>query len=125
MPINKQIWTPSFVVFCAGMALLGLGTFFYIIDVLGHELWARPFVIYGMNALAAFVLSAIVGRALPMIRFTDHTGEVHTLRGWLTHHAAMLGDKLPFGNVADNESLAFAIGYVLFFFILMWVMYRL
>ena len=37
MPINKNIWTPSFTVFTAGMALLCLGTVFYFVDVLGRR----------------------------------------------------------------------------------------
>ena len=42
MPINKKIWTPSFVVFTAGLATLGLGAIFWIVDVKGKSRWAPP-----------------------------------------------------------------------------------
>ena len=44
MPINKNIWTPSFTVFTAAMAMLCLGTTFYVADVLGRRRWAGPAV---------------------------------------------------------------------------------
>ena len=119
-------WTPSYVVFCAGCALLGLGTCFYLIDVLGGEAWFRPFTIYGLNAIFAFVLSAIVGRVLPMIRWTEaSSGKAINLRGWLWMRAQDLGAHIPFGDLQKNQSLTFAIGYVLFFLIVMWVLCRL
>src|SRR5439155_17788183 len=70
MPINKQIWTPSFVVFCAGMGMVCLGVVFWIVDVVGYRRWALPFVIFGMNAIAAFVAAGIVTRLGLVIRFT-------------------------------------------------------
>src|SRR5205823_2296835 len=104
MPINKQIWTPSFTVFTAGMAMLGLGAVYYVADVRGRRGWALPFTIYGMNAIAAFVLAGIVGRVSALIRFHHpRTDEIVTpigywqmqLTDWLHHVGAWQQVHMP------------------------------
>ena len=64
MPINKGLWTPSYVVYTAGLALLALGVCYWLIDVKGYRAWSTPAVIFGMNAIAIFVLSGFVGRGM-------------------------------------------------------------
>jgi predicted acyltransferase len=66
MPINKQLWTPSFAVFTSGMAALTFGCFYWVIDVLGYQRWCRWLVIYGMNAIALYALSGLFARLLSM-----------------------------------------------------------
>jgi predicted acyltransferase len=61
-PINKGLWTSSFVVFTAGFACVVLGLCIWIIDVKGVRGWTRPFVIYGVNPMIAFLLSGIAAR---------------------------------------------------------------
>ena len=65
MPINKKIWSPSFVVFTAGLAMLGLGAIFWLVDVKGYRRWSVPFAVFGMNSIAAYAGSDIIaGRAI-------------------------------------------------------------
>ena len=54
-PINKSLWTSSYVLFTAGMAAVALATCMWIIDEHRVTAWTKPFVIYGMNPLIAFV----------------------------------------------------------------------
>lgn len=56
-PINKNIWTSSFVLFCAGCSLLLLGVFYLIIDVFKWQAWCRPFVWLGMNSILIYMAS--------------------------------------------------------------------
>lgn len=56
-PINKNIWTSSFVLFCAGCSLLLLGLFYLLIDVLKWQAWCRPFVWLGMNSILIYMAS--------------------------------------------------------------------
>ncbi|MCJ7582235.1 MAG: heparan-alpha-glucosaminide N-acetyltransferase domain-containing protein, partial [Candidatus Aminicenantes bacterium] len=51
-PINKQLWTSTFVIFTAGAALLILGLCYGINDVWGQKKWAYPFLVFGTNAIA-------------------------------------------------------------------------
>ena len=137
MPINKPIWTPSFTVFTAGLGMLGLGAVFYAADVKQRRRWALPFTIYGMNAIAAFVLSGILNRLLGLVRFDNpRTPEpdvttplafakleiaegMHRLGAWVAQHAP----ALPPIDTSANVSLAYSIGYVLAILLLMTVLY--
>ncbi len=108
MPINKSLWTSSYSVFMAGMAMLVFGCFYWVIDGNGYERWSRPLRVYGMNAIAMFVLSGLVARLLSL----------SGVRGPLYQNVfAPLASPL-------NASLLFAIAYVAFFYGIAWVMYK-
>ena len=117
-PINKNLWTSSYVVAMAGWSALLFGIFHWLIDVRGWRGWAAPFVWYGMNALALFVLAGMVGRLLGLLRWTDAAGATVTLKGWLHSHL-FLSWLSPI-----NASLAFALAFVLVFLAIAWAMWR-
>jgi predicted acyltransferase len=58
-PINKYLWTGSFVALTAGLSLLLLALFYWLIDVKGYTKWAFPFKIIGMNSITIYVIQAI------------------------------------------------------------------
>jgi predicted acyltransferase len=66
-PINKSLWTSSYVVLTAGVALLLLGACYWLIEVKAYRRWARPFVVLGGNALAVFFLSTLLARVLTLV----------------------------------------------------------
>ena len=133
MPINKNIWTPSFTVFTAGMALLCLGTCFYFVDVLGYKKWAWPFKVYGMNAIAAFVAAGIAARVLALVMITPPGSDTKValgsfLREWSAQivHASDLVQNAhvkAWIGTEQNQSLAFALLFVAAIFVLMWFLY--
>jgi predicted acyltransferase len=59
-PINKLLWTSSYVLFAGGWSLLLLALFYWIIDVRGYRAWAFPFVVIGMNAITIYVLHRFI-----------------------------------------------------------------
>lgn len=118
LPINKNLWTGSYVVFMAGWSALLFGIFHWTIDVRGWRAWTQPFVWYGMNALALFVLAGLAGRLLGLIRWSDPAGATVTLKAWL--HGALFASWLS----PVNASLAFAAGFVLVFLAIAWAMWR-
>lgn len=61
-PINKKIWSSSYVVFCTGMGLVCFGLCYWFIDVKGYKAWASPFVVFGTNAILIFFGSGIMMR---------------------------------------------------------------
>jgi len=63
-PINKTLWTSSYVIFTAGFACVALATCIWLVDVVHVSNWARPFVIYGVNPLVAFVGSGLMARTI-------------------------------------------------------------
>ncbi|HEX6589092.1 MAG TPA: heparan-alpha-glucosaminide N-acetyltransferase domain-containing protein [Longimicrobiales bacterium] len=115
-PINKSLWTSSYVLFTAGMATLVLTLCWLLVDVRGWRAWARPFVVFGINALAAFFLSGIGARILGM---TPAPGDADgSLKSWL--HDTLFASWLR----PVDASLAFALAYVALWMALMWGLYR-
>ncbi|MEO5911372.1 MAG: heparan-alpha-glucosaminide N-acetyltransferase domain-containing protein [Pelobium sp.] len=54
-PINKALWTSSYVLYAGGLASMGLGMCYWLIDVQGFTKFTKPFVIYGVNAITVFL----------------------------------------------------------------------
>lgn len=118
-PINKKIWTSSYVLYTSGVAMLVLGTIYWLVDMKGYRWWTKPFEIYGMNALFVFVMSGIVAKILYTVNWTNAVGDTISLKTWL-----MQSVFEPLFSSPYNASLAFAIANVLFFLGLSWVLYR-
>jgi predicted acyltransferase len=70
-PINKKIWTSSYVLFAGGLALLTLASLTWLIDIRGYKKWTIHFVYFGMNSMMVFVGSGILARLLGIIRWKD------------------------------------------------------
>lgn len=58
-PINKNLWTSSYVAFTGGIALILLATCFFIIEARGYRAWTKPFTILGLNAILIYMFSEI------------------------------------------------------------------
>ena len=115
-PINKSIWTSSYVLFAGGFASLTLALCYWTADVHGWRWWTKPFVVYGTNALALYFLSAIVTRLILWIIPSPAGGGEH-FKDWLYHTAFV-----PFFSPI-NASLAWALFYVLAWLGIMWIFY--
>jgi len=64
-PINKNLWTSSYVLFTAGCALVCLAVCYWLVDVKSYRRWwTRPFLVFGTNAIAAYVISEVLGGTL-------------------------------------------------------------
>jgi predicted acyltransferase len=109
-PINKNLWTSSYVLFTGGMAAYLFGLLYWLADVRGHAGWTRPFVIYGRNAIFVFVASGLVAKTLALIKVGGPDGVTVSLQAWLHH--ALLASWLP----PHPASLAWAVGSVLFWY---------
>lgn len=116
-PINKSLWTSSYVLLSAGWALVTLSLFYWLIEVRGYRRWCKPLVVYGVNAIAVFVASGLVAKLLGIFQVGDGTGDAVATKTWLYRNL--------FESWAGplNGSLAFAISYVLVWLGLMWVLY--
>jgi predicted acyltransferase len=117
-PINKNLWTTSYVLFTTGAALLLLATVYYAVDMKGWTGWTRPFTVLGTNAIFAYVGSALMAKIAFLIRWTDAAGEAVTLQAWLYRHlfASWLPDYVA--------SLAWALMFVAIWWGLTEILYR-
>jgi predicted acyltransferase len=84
-PINKQLWTSTFVVFTAGAALLVFGVGYVLMDRFDLKAWAYPFLVFGTNAITVFAGSTFMVKVLMMIKFDDGGKTVNPM-GWLYAH---------------------------------------
>ena len=57
LPINKSIWTSTFSIFMAGLALVCLAFFYWSIDMAGYPRWPKPLIVLGLNPISIYVLS--------------------------------------------------------------------
>lgn len=113
-PINKNLWTSSYVLFAGGFAMAVLAACMYLIDVRGWKRWAQPFVWFGMNPLAIFFLATFVAK----MSVKHHVNGVL----WKTYvYRGLFENRFPSPYL---NSLAFAISYVLLFWIVAWLLYR-
>ncbi|MFL6215054.1 MAG: acyltransferase family protein [Blastocatellia bacterium] len=121
-PINKNLWTSSYVVFTAGCALLFLALCYWLVDMRGSHRAVFPFVAFGMNALAVFALSGLVARLFGLIKetVTQPDGTISNVALETYYYERF------FASWAGplNGSLAYAIAFVLLMYWPMHVLYR-
>src|SRR6476660_6185530 len=107
-PINKALWTSSYVLFTAGLALQLLALCYWLIDIKGYRRWAWPFEVFGVNALALFVGSGLMVKLMGLFK----------VQGWIFRNL-FLSWAAPI-----NASLAYAIAFILLWLFWMWLLYR-
>lgn len=118
-PINKPLWTSSYVLYTAGWACLVLAALIWIIDMKGYSGWTSFFVVFGMNPLFIFALSGLWARTTGrMIHFSDPDGKIISASGKLYRDFF-----LPLaGDI--NGSLLYAISHVVFFWLIGYILYK-
>jgi predicted acyltransferase len=117
-PINKALWTSSYVLFTGGLALQFLALCYWVIDIKGYRRWAKPFEIFGVNAIALYVGAGIMAEVLGVIKVSGSSGTKIPLGSWIYENL--------FASWASpvNASLAFAVAFVLVWLGLMWILYQ-
>jgi predicted acyltransferase len=116
-PINKALWTSSFVLYAGGLATIGLALCYWLIDVQGYKKGTTPFVVYGINAITVFFLSGLIPRILTMIKVNMPDGTILNSREWL-----YLSFYSPYFSPI-NASLAGAVSFILIWLGILWWMY--
>ena len=117
-PINKSLWSSSYVLFTSGVALNLLALCYWLIDIKGYQRWAKPFVIYGTNPIVAYVLSSVMAKAMLLWRVPLGDGtKMHIKR--FVFERFFLSWASPF-----SASLWFAIAYTALWLGFTAVLYR-
>jgi predicted acyltransferase len=113
-PINKNMWTSSYVLFTGGFALAMLALCYWMIEIRGWRRWGAPFVWYCSNAITVYAASA----ALAVFSVKYH------VRPGVTYKAWVYGNLFAPLATPENASVLYASAYVLTFLVLAWIMYR-
>lgn len=121
MPINKSLWTPSYVAAMSGWACLVFGVFYWLLDAAPWPLlrqrcarWAQPLVVMGMNALFLFALSGLLAKLLAWVKLTDG----HSLK------AALYAPLQGLVTDPRQASLLYALGFLTMMYVIAWLMWR-
>jgi predicted acyltransferase len=118
-PLNKPLWTSSYVLYTAGLAALLLAILIYIIDLKACKKWTIIFLVFGINPLFLFVLSVIWGKTLRLlVHIPDSEGHAIAGSTWLYQNIFV-----PLaGNM--NGSLLYALAHIFFFWLTGYFLYR-
>ena len=118
LPINKSIWTSTFSIFMAGVALVCLAFFHWLIDIEQFSRWATPFIILGLNPITVYVLSEVFDTTLrilnlPMALARDIDCQAYLFKSLCT----------PIAN-SETASLLYGLLTLLFMYLIAWIMWR-
>ena len=116
-PINKQLWTSSYVLYTGGIAIILLAGMIWLVDIKKIDWWTKPFVILGSNAIFLYALSSIWVKILLKISF-ELNGKM--ISGYSYFYKTIFQPLA--GNI--NGSLFFALFHVLIFLLILTWMYR-
>ena len=117
LPINKQLWTSSYVLYTGGIAIILLAGMIWLVDIKKIDWWTKPFVILGSNAIFLYALSSIWVKILLKISF-ELNGKM--ISGYSYFYKTIFQPLA--GNI--NGSLFFALFHVLIFLLILTWMYR-
>ena len=122
-PLNKKLWTSSFVLTAAGWSLLAFALSFYVVEVKGwgREGWTKravwPWLVFGSNAITAYLFSELVPGVSDLLQWTENGHRMNPLR-WMGEHV--------FAQIPDPGWAAFAysFSFMAFCFLPVWILYR-
>lgn len=117
IPLNKYLWTSSFVLWTSGISLSVFALCFYVIDILNHTKWAFPFKILGMNALFIFILHVLLLKIQAIFNVPLPNGTSDNLRVAISNYL--------FGYFSQqNAGLFYAVVFLLFNFLVAAFLYK-
>jgi predicted acyltransferase len=123
-PINKNLWTSSYVLLAAGISLFGLALFYWLVDMLRVQdksriakaaLW--PWLVFGSNAIAAFVFSEFFVETMLWIK-VPNDGKTITAWNWIYLHI------FSHGHSTELTSVTFALAFVVLCFLPNWFLWH-
>lgn len=124
-PVNKKIWTSSFVLYTSGLALMVIGIFIYMLEFKNAKgAWSKFFDVFGKNPLFIFFLSGFLPRVVALLRWTDHLNEegkpvyISPLPWFYQYICKPLSANLKIG------SLVYAVSMVAFYWLIVYLLDR-
>lgn len=120
-PINKSLWTSSYVLYTTGLATTFLAILYYVIDIVDYKKGFKLFLIWGVNPMIVFFTSEIIPQALIMIEFQNPHNPTEKIN--LLNYLYSFGIA-PFFNNSMTASLAGALVYVVIWTFILWIFYK-
>jgi predicted acyltransferase len=114
-PINKNLWTSSFVLYTSGLASMILASLYFVVDILGYKKWGRFAMIYGSNAIAAYLIADVFSDLL-FLKWGGKNG--------VSANQVIINAVMPSGIPPEIISLIWAVSFCLLCFIPVYILYR-
>jgi len=114
-PINKALWTSSYVLYAGGWAFIIYGIIFYLTEICSFKKWGLPFIYYGSNAITVFFLSGFIAKSFYIIKLSNGKSIHYNLYNSL-YNSWITTPKL--------SSLLYALTVILFYYLLARFLYR-
>jgi len=122
-PINKKMWTSSYVLVAAGWSLVAFSLFYWAIELRGwcKKGWSKglvwPWLVFGSNAIAAYMISELLGSAIGLIHITSGGHAMDPLSFVDAHFLTVIADP-------GWRAFAYSVSYAFLCFIPVWILYR-
>jgi predicted acyltransferase len=117
LPFNKSVWTASYILYSAGWGTVVLALFYLLIDVTGWRFWAFPLVVFGANAMIAYVLPILVKiDILQEWKWHMRDGSLLPLQDALMQYCFVHAGRIHGGWL-------YTIGYIVFWWLVLLQMY--
>lgn len=118
MPINKNLWTPSYVVFMCGISLYVFVISFWFVDIKCCRFFSKPFIVLGANPLALYFLSSLLAKLTVYIKLSQSDGKAISLKTVIY--------KFCFESCTSgyNASLLYSVVLLSFWLVIMYLLYR-
>lgn len=114
-PINKSLWSSSYVLWTSGWAYFIYALCFVLIEMKQWIRWSKPFVLFGKNAMLVYMLHVLFLKIQAIILVHNTRGEAMNLRHYITN-------TLFHSFSPENASLCYAISYTLFWLFVLTVL---
>jgi predicted acyltransferase len=126
-PINKKLWTSSYVFYAGGWSMLLLAVFYWLFDSLQLQQRSRaaralvwPLLVFGSNAIAAYCFSEMLVESLIAWKLPTSAANGRPLTAW----AWLYTHLFAYHGSTENTSLAFGLAYVAVCFVPIWLLWR-
>ena len=121
-PLNKKLWTSSFVLVTAGWSLAGLTLAYWAIEQRGWfkrkgKEWILPWLVFGSNAIVAYMISVVLARTLRLISFTSEGQRTNVIAYAQAHVFAHIPDP-------GWGAFAYSVTFLAVIFVPVWVLYH-
>lgn len=115
-PINKTLWSSSYVLYSTGWALITLAFFIWVIDIKLKRNWISPLLVFGVNPLFAYVFASLWGSIMSNLIKFPVNGEIVSLKSFLFNDvfAPIVGNM--------NGSLLYSVFIMVFYWAVLWVL---
>jgi len=107
LPLNKALWSSSYVLWTAGLALLVFSVIYVLIEIKQWRQWSKPFDIFGRHAMLVYMLHVLCLKIQAMILMHNSEGKLVNFRLYITK--ALFSSFTP-----ENAALFYSVSYILF-----------